>query len=93
MVGESIEARAGTSEVVGPRGNPSMCASHINELILVECGKRDVSRSTLPFLFGNLFVDIVTLKVSFHELGVSKGLFSIRTDCLSNRGKSKAREG
>ena len=93
MVGESIETRAGTSEVVGPRGNPSMFAGHINELVLVECGKRDVSRSTLPFLLGSIFVDIVTLKVSFHELGVSKGLFSIRTECLSNRGKGEAREG
>ena len=93
MVGESIETRAGTSEVVGPRGNPSMFTGHINELILVECGKRDVSWSALPFLFGSLFVRIVALKVSFHELAVSKGLFSIRTEGLSNRGKGEAREG
>ena len=93
MVGECIETRAGTSDVVGPRGNPSMFAGHINELVLVECGKRNVSRSALPFLFGSLFVRIVALKVSFHELAVSKGLFSIRTEGLSDRGKGEACEG
>lgn len=70
-----------------------MFTGHINELILVECGKGYVARSTLPFLFGSLFVKIVACKVSFHELGISKGLFSIRTEGLSNRGKGEAREG
>ena len=84
MVGESIEARAGTSEVVGARSNPSMFTGHINELVLVERGKRYVARSTLPFLLASLFVNILALKVSFHELGVSKGLFSIRTEGPSN---------
>ena len=93
MVGESIKTRAGTSEVPGPRSNPSMLTGHINELVLVECGKRDVARSTLSFLFGSLFVEIVTLKVSFHEFGFSKRLFGIRTKGLSNSRKGEAREG
>ena len=93
MVGKSIETRAGTSDIAGPRSNPSIFTGHINELVLVECGKRNVPRSTLPFLFGSLFVDIVTLRVSFHELQVPKGLFSIRTKGLSNSGKGEAREG
>ncbi len=93
MVGESIETRAGTSDVAGPRSNPSIFTSHINELVLVECGKRDVPWSTLSFLFESLFVEIVTLRVSFHEFGVSKGLFSIRTKGLSNSRKGEACEG
>ena len=70
-----------------------MFTGHINELILVERRKRDVSRSTLSFLFWSLIVNIVTVEVSFHELGVSKGLFSVRTEGPSNRGKGEAREG
>ena len=93
MVGESIETRTGTSDIAGPRSNPSIFTSHINELVLAECGKRDVPRSTLPFLFGSLFVDIVTGRISFHDLLVPKGLFSIRTKGLSKSGKGEAREG
>ena len=70
-----------------------MFTGHINELVLVECGKRYVARSTLPFLFGSLFVKFVALQMSFRELGVSKGLFSIRTEGPSNCGKCEAREG
>ena len=93
MVGKSIETRAGTSDIAGPWSNPCIFTGHINKLVLVECGERNVPRSTLSFLLGCLCIDIVTLKVSFNELRVTKGLFGIRAEGLSKDGKSEACEG
>ena len=71
MVRESIEARAGTPNIVGARGDPSVFAGDVHELILVEGCKRDVAWTALSlFFWGSLFGCILLLEMSSHKIAV-----------------------
>ena len=50
VVRECVKTRAGASDIVWPRSNPSVIASNINELVFVEGCERNVAWTTLSLL-------------------------------------------
>ena len=68
MVGESIETRTGTPDVVRSRCHPSILACHVDQLVLIKCGERYVPRTALSLFFGHVYLWMVSfLKVSFQN--------------------------
>lgn len=82
MVGKSVEARAGTTDVVGSWGHPSILTRDVDQLVFVESGEWDVPWSTLSlFLMWFLyFRRVPLLEMLFQELRVPKGSLRIRTE-------------
>ena len=76
MVSKGVEARAGTTEVVGPRGHPSVFAGNVDQLIFVKSGEW----SALSLLVFSLrFRRISLLGVLLHRLKLLEGSLCIRT--------------
>ena len=81
MVGKGVEARAGTTDIVGSRGNPSVFTSNVDQLVFVEGGEWNVSWSTLSLLMLFLWMRRISLfEMLFQVFGVLKGSLCIRAD-------------
>ena len=79
MVGESIKTRAGTSQVIWTRCNPSILVSDVGQLVFVEC--------SLALSFGpSHFV-----RCSFTKSGSSKALLAYGHAALIVSVKARAR--
>ena len=81
MVGEGIEARAGTTNVIRSWGYPSVFTSNINQLVFIEGGEWYIPWSTLSFLVLFVCLWCISFLNMLHQvLGVLKGSFCIRTE-------------
>lgn len=79
MVGKGVETGAGTTDVIGSRGHPSVLTGNVDQLVLVESGERNIPWSTLSFLFC-CFWRISLLKMLFQELEILEGSLCIRAE-------------
>ena len=77
MISQGVKTRAGTPDVAWSRSFPCVLASDIDKLILVECGERKPSWTSLSFLMTYFCLVGVALQMPFHESRISQGLFSI----------------
>ena len=81
MVGKGVEARAGTTDVIGSRGNPSVFTGDVDQLVLVKGGKWNVPWPALSLIMLFLcFRRISLLEMLFQEIGVLKGSLCIRAE-------------
>ena len=81
MVGQGVEARAGTTEVIGSWSHPSVFSSNVDRLIFIESGEWNVPRSALSLL-GLLvcFQRISPLEMLFQELRIVNSSLCIWTE-------------
>ena len=80
MVGEGVEARAGTTNVIWSWGYPSVFTSDINQLVFTEGGEWYIPGSALSFLVLILCLGCISLlEMLLQVLGVLKGSLCKRT--------------
>ena len=81
MVGEGVEARAGTTNVIRSWGYPSVFTSNINQLVFIEGGEWYIPWSTLSFLVLFLCLRGISLLKMLHQvLRVLEGSLCIGTE-------------
>ena len=81
MVGKGVETRARTTEIIGPRSNPSVFSSNVDQLVIIESGEWNVSRFALSLLL--LFPragHIPLFEELFRGLGILECSFCIGTE-------------
>lgn len=89
MIGKSVEARAGTPDVIRSWGDPSVFTSDIDQLVLIERGEWHVSWFTLSLLMLFLRTRRISLfEMPFQEVGALKGSF-----CIGAEGYGRGRHG
>lgn len=94
MVGEGVEARAGTTEVIGSRGHPFVFTSNVDQLICAESGEWKTAWSSLSLLVLCFFLWHVSRReMLFQELRVLEGSLCIRTEGQGFSGQGKTQDG
>ena len=94
MIGKGVEAGAGTTDVIGSRGHPSVLTGNVDQLVFVESGERNISWSTLSLLMLFwCFWRISLLKMPFQEVGILEGSLCIRAEAHGCSRQGKTQDG
>ena len=81
MVCKGVEARAGTTNVIGSRSHPSVFSGNVDQLVWVESGEWNVPWSTLSLFMLLLCIRRVSLlEMLTQELGILEGSLCIWTE-------------